>query len=373
MGGRRNGRGLWRDCELQCMIVPIRVANFFTHADKLVPMQHPSVLVEEAVAQGADQTQLLAGTGISESMLGSADARICYAQFGMLTRNALKLTGNPALGLDFGRRIHLSHLGVLGLLLMSSESVGAAIQGGLKYYRSLAPAWDLELRVEDTRAVLSAREVISFEPFRPFATESLVSAFDALNRQLFGIDVVYEVQLHYSAPPYADCYRRFFDGTLRFDAEYTRITFDGSLLQRPLAGADGATASWAERQCAAMLSSLNCQNGIVEQARTLLRQVPGRYLSQEALARTLQTSTRSMRRSLQGLGTSYTQLLEEALREHAVEYLVRKGMNTEDVAAELGFSDARSFRRAFKRWTGKTPNEYRISRTGNEEDLQCRD
>jgi AraC-like DNA-binding protein len=121
-----------------------------------------------------------------------------------------------------------------------------------------------------------------------------------------------------------------------------------------------------------MLSNLSCQNGILEQARTLLRQVPGRYLSQEALARTLQTSTRSMRRSLKGLGTSYTQLLEEALREHAVEYLVRKGMSCEDVAAELGFSDARSFRRAFKRWTGQTPNEYRITRNGEQEELQCR-
>ncbi len=353
------------------MIEPIRVANFFTHADKLVPMQHPSVLVDEAIAQGADRERLLADTGITESMLGSADARISYAQFGMLTRNALKLTGNSALGLDFGRRIHLSHLGVLGLLMMSSDSVGAAIEGGLKYYRSLAPAWDLELRVEGPHAILSAREVISFEPFRPFATESLLTAFGALNRQLFGIDLVYEVQVHYSAPPYADCYRQFFDGTCRFDAEYTRVTFDGSLLNRPLAGADGATASWAERECAAMLSNLSCQNGILDQARTLLRQVPGRYLSQEALARTLQTSTRSMRRSLKGLGTSYTQLLEEALREHAVEYLVRKGMNCEDVAAELGFSDARSFRRAFKRWTGQTPNEYRITRAG-EEELQCR-
>jgi AraC-like DNA-binding protein len=354
------------------MIDPIRVATFFTHADKLVPMQHPSVLVDEAIAQGADRESLLAGTGISESMLGSADARISYLQFGMLTRNALNLTQNPALGLDFGQRIHLSHLGVLGLLLMSSESVGAAIEGGLKYYRSLAPAWDLELRVEGSEAVLTAREVISFAPFRPFATESLLTAFGALNRQLFGIDVVYDVQVHYSAPPHADCYRSFFDGTVHFDAEYTRITFDGSLLQRPLAGADGATARWAERECAALLSNLSCQNGIVEQARTLLRQVPGRYLTQEALARTLQTSTRSMRRSLKGLGTSYTQLLEEALREHAVEYLVTKRMNTEDVAAELGFSDARSFRRAFKRWTGKTPNEYRESRAMDVQEVECR-
>lgn len=354
------------------MIDPIRVATFFTHADKLVPMQHPSVLVDEAIAQGADRESLLADTGISESMLGSSDARISYLQFGMLTRNALKLTQNPALGLDFGQRIHLSHLGVLGLLLMSSESVGAAIEGGLKNYRSLAPAWDLELRVEGSQAVLTAREVLSFVPFRPFATESLLTAFSALNRQLFGIDVVYDVQVHYSAPAHADSYRSFFDGSVRFDAEYTRITFDGSLLQRPLAGADGATASWAERQCAALLSNLNCQNGIVEQARTLLRQVPGRYLTQEALARTLQTSTRSMRRSLKGLGTSYTQLLEEALREHAVEYLVSKRMNTEDVAAELGFSDARSFRRAFKRWTGKTPNEYRESRALDAQEVECR-
>jgi AraC-like DNA-binding protein len=335
------------------------VAKFITHDDKLVPMQHPSVLVEEAVAQGATRDALLVNTGITEGMLSSAEARISYMQFGALTANALTQTRNPALGLDFGLRIHLSHMGALGLLLMSSSSSGEAMQAGLRYYRTMAPAWALNLEFDGSRATLSARELISMTPFREFSTEALLAAFNALNRHLFGVTDIYEVSVHYPRPAHADAYARVFDGEMRFGQPHVQVIFDGSLLRAPLPSANKAMANWAERECAAQLSTIAGQDGLLAQARALLTKVPGQYPSQDDLARALQTSTRSMRRSFKRMGTSYTELLEEALHAHAVEYLATRRMSCESIALALGFSDARSFRRAFKRWTGKTPTDYR--------------
>src|SRR5512146_776772 len=99
----------------------------FTHQDPVVPMHHPRVLVETAVAQGANRTALLENVGIQEEMLESAEARISYVQYAMLTSNALRLTGNPALGLDFGRNVHMPNMGVLGLAVMSSANANAAL------------------------------------------------------------------------------------------------------------------------------------------------------------------------------------------------------------------------------------------------------
>ena len=77
--------------------------KYFTHDDPVLPVHHPRVLLETAAAHGADRQALLAGTGITAKILDDPDARISYKQFSALEENALRLTGNPALGLEFGR------------------------------------------------------------------------------------------------------------------------------------------------------------------------------------------------------------------------------------------------------------------------------
>src|SRR4029079_4608099 len=101
--------------------------KFFTHTDPVVAVHHPRVLVETAVSQGAARGPLLENTGITWDTLAIPEARISYAQFAILTANALRLTNNPTLGFDFGNRVHFSHMGVLGLALVSSPNLGAAL------------------------------------------------------------------------------------------------------------------------------------------------------------------------------------------------------------------------------------------------------
>src|SRR5262245_55585941 len=96
--------------------------KFFTLDDAVVAVHRPRVLVETAVAQGADRTALFADTGIRPEMLELPETRLSHLQVGVLIRNALRLTGNPALGLDAGRNTHPAALGVLGLALMSSAT-----------------------------------------------------------------------------------------------------------------------------------------------------------------------------------------------------------------------------------------------------------
>src|SRR5690349_3623148 len=132
--------------------------KFFTLEDPIVPLFHPRLVVETAAQQGADRKALLEDTGIHEAMLTSPDARISYLQFGMLVRKALQLTGNTGLGLDVGRNLHLPHLGMLGLAIMSSRTAGAALEQTPKHHKRVAPAWDLSLEVQGASAFLVARE-----------------------------------------------------------------------------------------------------------------------------------------------------------------------------------------------------------------------
>ena len=333
--------------------------KFFTHTDRVVPVHHPRVLVETAVSQGANRDALLENVGISWDTLAIPEARISYVQFGVLASNALRLTNNPALGLDFGRNLHLSHMGVLGLALMSSETIGAALAVGLRYYRFLAPAWDLRLQTDDRRALLTAHEAIPNNPLRVFSTEALVGAIAGQGSYLLGRKLpVVELRLSYSKPDHFAAYAEL-DMPIVFDHELTQAEFDSDVLAEPIAGADPATARLAERYCADEASANAWVDGLVTQVRRLLASRRGRYPDLEEVARVLQTSTRSLRRGLHGMGTSYQELLDEARRARAEAWVRSTELTAQQIAGQLGFSDVRSFRRAFKRWTGVTPNVYR--------------
>jgi AraC-like DNA-binding protein len=334
-----------------------------TPTDRVLPLHHPSVLISVARAQGAELEELLAGTGVTADMLRDPEARICYEQYDRITGNAIRLTGNPALGLDFGRNIHLSHLGVLGLLVMSSPDGRSAMDCGVKYYRTVAPGWHLEIEEHGRHAELRAHEVVSRAPYREFAAEALLCALAGLAGYLFGESTVHaavrEVRLSYPAPAYAHHYSEIVPSRFLFDAKETRILFDSSLLAQPIAGADRATASWAARQCEAQLVSTPNADSLTDQVRRLLRAEPSHYATLEAVAQGMATSARALRRNLQRAGTSFQELVDEIRRAQALEYISSSGLTCEQIAAKLGFRDARSFRRAFKRWTGETPNDYR--------------
>ena len=334
--------------------------KFFTHADPVVPVHHPRVLVETAVAQGADREALLENVGVTPDTLTIPEARISYVQFAMLVSNSLRLTGNPALGLDFGRNVHLSHMGVLGLAVMSSPNAGAAFEMGLRYYRALAPAWDLSLRVEGGRGLFTAREAIPLSPFRAFATEALLAAIDGQGRFLLGRKLpVRELRLHYARPDHFARYAELVDAPVLFDQEVTESLFDAAVLNETLSSADPATAKLAEQYCAAQVSVAISVEGLVAQVRRVLDGQQGRPPSVHDVARALQTSERSLKRGLQGMGTSYQELLDEARSARAKVWLTYTEMTTSQIAEQLGFGDVRSFRRAFKRWTGQTPNALR--------------
>ena len=100
--------------------------KFFTYQDPVVSVHRPRTLVQAALAQGVRRDALFQDTGLTPGMLDVPETQLSYAQFGLLIRNALRLTGNAALGLDVGRNTRAPQMGMLGFAMMSSETVAAA-------------------------------------------------------------------------------------------------------------------------------------------------------------------------------------------------------------------------------------------------------
>lgn len=337
-----------------------RTRNYFTYDDKIIPMHFPRLLVELAVEQGADRTALLKRTGIDAAMFESSDARISLRQNARLIRYAMKLTQNPGLGVDLSRRVQPLNLGILGLATMGCADVRTAIDLALQYHRLLMPHWNASLEVKANLASLFFREAIPLLDLHVFATEVVLGTFNNVALALFNREApIIEVRLDYARPDYAERYAEITRAPILFKQPVTEVVIDAAFLQEKLPSSDPITVHAAKRQCAAALSSTVLSDSLIANVRRELGALPGRYPNPVELARALQISERTLRRGLKEMNTSYQEMLDKARCEHASQLLIGTDMSIVEIAKRLGYSEDRSFRRAFKRWTGWTAVRYR--------------
>lgn len=339
--------------------------KFFTYTDPVLSVHHPRVVVETAVGFGAPRAALFENSDLTDAMLTSPEMRVSYFQYGVLCSNALRLTGNPLLGLHVGRNTGIAQMGVLGFLLQNSPTIGAALDALIRFSRAVIPAFRLTLERNGREASLLFEEVIPLAPFQRFAYEVLLAAIERQTRTLHGEKPLpmKSIELPFPEPEYSAEYRKFFyEVPYIFDRPIAKANFDAELLDYPIAFADPATAKLAEHFCLQLLQVDPSQEGLVAQMKRLLASETGAPPSLSEIARTLQTSTRTLRRELSSMRTSYKQLVDESRRARAEAWIATNSMPIERLASGLGFSTVGSFRRAFKRWTGKTPGAEREAR-----------
>lgn len=148
---------------------------------------------------------------------------------------------------------------------------------------------------------------------------------------------------------------------LLFGQTVNRMTFDAKWLdEKPTLG-NRTTYAAVAALCDDLLSDLALRTGTAGKIRAILLQNIAHRPTLEAAAATLGTTTRTLRRQLRHQGTSFRALLDELRSQVAMKYLRETAMTNEDVAFALGFTDAANFRHAFRRWTGRTPSEFRTT------------
>jgi AraC-like DNA-binding protein len=146
-----------------------------------------------------------------------------------------------------------------------------------------------------------------------------------------------------------------------FDQEQCELHYDGAILgQRPPL-AHRLSATVLQQTCEGLVNSVKALSGMTSEVYHRLLKRPGEFPDMEAVAHQLGMASRSLRRHLSAEGTSFSAILDDVRSSLAVEYVRSTKLNSDDIALLLGFSEPTNFRRAFKRWTGKTTQEYRGS------------
>jgi AraC-like DNA-binding protein len=349
-----------------------------THALRRAPMRSiepdpraqaadipPNVLVhltELAATRGISSESWFAGLGITRQQINDPSVRVSYRQARTVIARSLKVLRDPALGLLIGRNETIGSFGLLGLAMMTSRNFGEAMATGIENHRICGSLLDVDFAVVDAHTVaVQAWPRFGEIELLPFLCEELFSSSVALARELVPKLIPARMELTYPAPAYASEYAKTFQCDVRFGTQHNRVLLDTQWMDYPLPGYNPLTSRQALALCHQQLRGTSSADEIVGSVERLLRNRLREHPRLTEVARTLHLSERSLRRRLAESGRIFREIHDRVRAERALELLHAGQMSVAEIGIELGFSDPREFRRAFKRWTGMPPQLARRS------------
>lgn len=320
-------------------------------------------LTQLADARGIDTRAWFAGLALHRSQIADPALRVSYRQANLFVRRALAALEVPDAGLRIGREGTLGGFGLLGLAMMTSRTLGDAMMAAIAHHKICGCLLDLGIEPLGEREVaLVAWPRFGDTELLPFFCEELFASSLMTARELVGSQLKpLRVELAYPAPGHADEYARVFDCEIRFGAAQNRLLIDTRWLAHPLPGHNPLTAKQALALCAQQLTPDGGEphQEIVAAVERLLRSQLSRQPKLNEVARTLNLSERSLRRKLAESGRIFREIHDRVRAERALQLLQDGSLSVAEVGSEVGFSDPREFRRAFKRWTGMPPQQAR--------------
>jgi len=311
--------------------------------------------------KGIDEQQLLEGTGISES---ASDDGLHFdaAQLNTLFSNALRLSGEPQLGLQVGSQIDLPSQGIFGYALMTSATVGDALRLLVRYNRAILPGIEIELLEEQGNWQLIVQTEHLPRALGRFYCELLYAAI--LNSRDILSDVPttgFALELDYPPPVDYALYQKLFASRVRFNSHRRVLSFDHDSLALAISTANPLTQDLLQRECDRMLPRDSYRGVVTTRVQRVLLQAGAQFPNCAAMAKKLHMSESTLQRHLAKEDTKYQLQLDSVRYRLAGEYLVGTALPVAEIAGLLGFSDAANFRRSFRRWSGTTPSQTRDS------------
>jgi AraC-like DNA-binding protein len=321
-------------------------------------LRHLAVIVGE---RGHDAARLCRGLGFEMEDFDRPSFRISYRQGSLMIRRALETAGDMGLGIAVGQRQTIVSWGLVGFAMMSCATVGEAIALGLGHQRDAGALATLtaERRGDDTAIV--ADPVFDDPDIEMYLVEEMFSSFVAVMHQLVGPQYSpAALELVYQAPAHAPLYAAVFRCPIRFGAPRNRFLIDPNWMRFPLPTHDALVARTVQDLIERSLLQERSKTDLATTVERAVREsLTGRLPTLREIAVLQNISERTLRRRLADAGCSYDGIVESVRKSRALELLKHSSQSIGEVAREAGFSDVRTFRRAFKRWTGVPPNEAR--------------
>jgi len=327
-------------------------------------------LLQVAERTGADCEQLLADADLNPADLLDDDNRIDLTYLMRLGRGAIRQTGRADIGLQLGLNSRLSSLGYVGLAAMTASTLGEGLAIALKYehlnsqcYRGTSQLLD-----EGAQTAMVFYSIAPYNAYTCFVVDGVLSAWAKMLELLCGqTGLVKKVEIEFDAPNYADDYQSIFQCDIRFGASRNALILTTADLDAVLPEANQQLNAKLLTKCDHMLNQIaladSYRNKVLKVLGTMLH---GQTPSIDEVALKLGMPSWTLRRKLKEEDSAYQSLVDEMRRDVAMSYMKNTDLTFGEISYLLGFSTPGAFQRAFKRWSGQTPGEFRKSLIGKQ-------
>lgn len=318
------------------------------------------ISIKLARAYGLDITAMLAEVDIDPAIASDYSARIPDNKVYALHQKIANAISNPNFGLDVGQFWHPTQMGALGYAWMTSSSLRSAFERFVRFSRTVLGTVDVS--VDESDAGLSLVFDFSNESFAPQfrldANRSIVLAMIQCNA---GPDFhLQSVSFSHAEPKDASPFYALFQCPVTFNADVDSLTISLADADKPRACSNKQLAQLHDQLLIEYVAKLDKSN-IVERVKlAIINELGTGHFSDSTIAESLLMSQRTLQRRLEENDTTYKLLLNEVRQDLADTYLTDSSLSLTEISFMLGFSEMSAFSRAFKRWSGQSPSDYRV-------------
>lgn len=329
----------------------------------LRPVAISKVMINFAINEGVDLETCLLGTAISEHQLNDGSALIEPEQEMRLIENLmLALPDISVLGFRIGLCYNIATFGIWGFSLRTCRTLRDALQIALRFLPLSTAYCEISPFEQDGAFSLQMNPQGIPSHLRQFLLERDMAASIVLVKEL-SLNEIQSVVAEFTESTSDDTrfIERICGAKPTFQNTYNAITIPNKYLDKPLSTYDATLASMLTEQCSRQLRERQT-GGTAERVRQHILGDLGLTASLEDVASALAFSSRTLRRKLDQEKTSFRGLVEEERKQMAFQLLTNSDIKLDELAAHLGYTDTRSFTRAFQRWSSYSPGHYRQSK-----------
>lgn len=323
-------------------------------------------LLEMVERSGIARSDFLREAGLDAEELDTPATRVSRLEMGRLLSIAMERTADPALGLHWAEATTERMFVPLSHLIAHSADLRQGLALLAQFFRLVSDHPAYEVHELESHVVLRCVPIEDEAPeIRRFASEMMVRGFWRLVETFDPGSPPQLACFDHAAPDHRAEYDRVFDGRARFDQPFTGLVFGRASLDSASPQKDDDVREALEALAERRLVQLGESTPYAMRVRAHVVREGGRERADmKSVARALDVSVRSLRRRLADEGRTFDDVANEALSVVAKGLLDDPRRTIQEAAFEMGFSDASTFHRAFKRWTGTTPSAYRATKKG---------
>ena len=329
-----------------------------------VDIHYAQAALRCAERKGLQLAPLIAAAGIDPLLLGQAKARVYAGQMTRLVQLVWAQLQDEFMGCT-AQRCKPGSFALMTRYVLPCETLAGVLQRGIEFYNLITDDIQMSLQHQGNTVELCVRFARPELDPDHYYQEFWLVIWHRFASWLIGKKIpLQQVSFNYAKPSHHQQLKQLFPCRQRFAQATLSLTFSAEYLRHAPVRTERELSVFLKRSPADLITIPGDEQRYSALIRSQLLRQDGAQLHCPAfddLAKHYRISAQTLRRRLQREGTSYPQLKEEIRRDLAIEKLLEQRLPIKHIAEQLGFSDARSFTRAFKQWTDLTPSAYVVA------------